>query len=258
MEIAGLGVGIAGLSGLFSACLDVVERIDSYKSFDVDSRAIISQFDADKLLFKQWGKAVGFDGESLGNSHHENLDDAETLLAVRKTFAVIQDIITDFVEEPSSQRNGSDSMSSVRPPNDSRRIRLQKFQGVPSYKTKLEWTLRHKTRFLVLSQQFGSLVGSLRALVPPESSRPADLMAGQTSRGILSPSDSMGVDNALLHLDPQRILLDIEKQIKRKHLLAILSLEAHIYRRYKERAKYLALRLFYQRHVRRFYSKETP
>lgn len=257
MEIAGLGVGIAGLSGLFSACLDVVERIDSYKSFDVDSRAIISQFDADKLLFKQWGKAVGFDGESLGNSHHENLDDAETLLAVRKIFAVIQDIITDFVEEPSSQRNGSDSMSSVRPPNDSRRIRLQKFQGVPSYKTKLEWTLRHKARFLALLQKFGSLVGSLRALVPPESSR-------QTFRGIISSGDSTfsgsarDVDNTLRHLDSQRILLDIEKQMERKQLFGIISLEAHIYRQYKEGARFLALRLFYKRHVRRFYSKETP
>lgn len=229
MEIAGLGVGIAGLTGLFSACLDVVEHIDSYKNFDMDSRAIISQFDADKLLFKQWGKAVGFDGERLGNNHHENLNDMETLSAVRKIFAIIQDITTDFLEGPSSQRNGSDSMSFGSKPNDSRRIRLHKFGGVASQKTKMEWTLRHKARFLALSQQFGSLVGSLRALVPPESS-------GQTFYGTLSSGDSTfsssarGVDNTLRYLDPQRILLDIERQIERKQLFDVLLLEAHNYR----------------------------
>lgn len=248
MEIAGLGVGVVGLAGLFSACLEVVERIDSYKNFDLDSRALISQFDADKLLFKQWGEAVGFDGESLGNNHHENLNDTETLLAIRKIFAIIQDITTDFEDGTSGQWNGSDSMSSGSKPNNSRGIRLQKFRGVASHKTKIEWTLRHKARFLALSQQFGSLVGSLRALVPPESS-------GQAFRGIISSGNNTcsrsasGIDNTLRHLDSQRILLNIEKQIERKQLFGILLLEAHIYREYKEGPGCLALRFFYERYV---------
>ena len=41
MEIVGLGLGIAGLAGIFTSCLDVVERVDSYRDFGVDSRAII-------------------------------------------------------------------------------------------------------------------------------------------------------------------------------------------------------------------------
>ncbi|ORY68350.1 uncharacterized protein BCR38DRAFT_301319, partial [Pseudomassariella vexata] len=92
MEPAGLAIGIAGLAGIFSGCLDVVERVDTYRDFSVDSRAIISQFDADILMFKQWGKAVSFDGTTLSDNHYEKLDDAETLSAVRKIFAIIQDI----------------------------------------------------------------------------------------------------------------------------------------------------------------------
>lgn len=33
MEAAGLGIGIVGLAGLFSSCVDIAERWDSYKEF---------------------------------------------------------------------------------------------------------------------------------------------------------------------------------------------------------------------------------
>jgi hypothetical protein len=54
MEPISFTVGIVGLAGLFSVCLDVIDKVDSYKDFGVDSRAIIAQFDADRYLFTKW------------------------------------------------------------------------------------------------------------------------------------------------------------------------------------------------------------
>jgi hypothetical protein len=51
MEPIGFTVGIVGLAGLFSVCLDVIDKVDSYKDYRVESRSIIAQFDADKHLF---------------------------------------------------------------------------------------------------------------------------------------------------------------------------------------------------------------
>lgn len=115
-----MGIGITGLAGIVSTCLDVVERIDSYRDFSVDSRAIISQFDADILLFKQWGKTVGFDGQRLEDDHHEKLNDVETFSAVQSIFAIIQYIANGLNEGSSSHQYGPESTSSQGKFNDSR------------------------------------------------------------------------------------------------------------------------------------------
>ncbi|KAH7144327.1 ankyrin-1, partial [Dactylonectria estremocensis] len=65
MEPVGLAVGIAGLAGLFSSCLEVVENVDSYRDFEHDSRSLAAQFDADRLRFQQWGRSIGIEEGQL-------------------------------------------------------------------------------------------------------------------------------------------------------------------------------------------------
>src|SRR5437762_8290269 len=65
MEPGGLAVSIVGLAGLFSLCLDVIEKVEKYKDFGTDSRTLIAQFEADKLRFKRWGEKVGFKNQKL-------------------------------------------------------------------------------------------------------------------------------------------------------------------------------------------------
>ncbi|KAI1300647.1 prion-inhibition and propagation, helo domain-containing protein [Xylaria venustula] len=75
MEPAGLAVGVAGLIGIFTACLDIVERWDSYKDFGVESGSLIARFQADKVRFRQWGQRVGIYTEKHGDGYHKALDD---------------------------------------------------------------------------------------------------------------------------------------------------------------------------------------
>lgn len=62
MEAAGFAIGLVGLAGLFSSCIEAVARAHSYKSFSRDSQALNLQFSAAKLRLETWGPAVGFAG----------------------------------------------------------------------------------------------------------------------------------------------------------------------------------------------------
>jgi hypothetical protein len=227
MEAAGLGIGIASLAGIFSTCLDVVERIDSYKDFGVDSRALISQFNADRLLFQQWGEAVGFDKNILKNVHHQNLDNPATFAAVQNLLVSINEIAGGPPNISASLGSGSGFISSRPQTNIHQRLSFQKFREPSSRRTKAEWALRDKARFVALLQRFETLVDRLRVLVPPENTENEDQMARRTQTGIYSSADGMclSLDQETKHirfLDSQRIFLELEKQIERKTSICVI------------------------------------
>jgi len=206
MEPTGLALGLVGLAGVFSACLDVVERVDSYRDFGVDSRAILSQFDADKLLFRKWGKAVGLEENGkIANDHHKNLDDPTIVSIVRDILHSINDIAGEPGEGSSPGQH----------------LPFKKFRGNASGKSKIGWALRQKARFITLLQQFGNLVDKLHALVPPQSTNDTIHPIRRTHTGPDLPVDEasgLGDRRAsrFSDHDSQLILLELDKQIKRK------------------------------------------
>lgn len=146
METVGLVVGFAGLAGLFSTCLDLVSRFDSYKGFADEWNASVSIFDAQRLRFQIWGKTVGFQGD-LADDHHENLDDPQVLSKVRGLLFSIQKWC-DTLPDGSPKEIG---------------------HLIPR-KEKLNWALRTKRTFLERVDSFASLVQSLHDLVPAADS----------------------------------------------------------------------------------------
>ncbi|KAH6981486.1 prion-inhibition and propagation, helo domain-containing protein [Ilyonectria destructans] len=92
MEPVGLAIGIAGLAGLFSSCLEAVEKVQSYRSFGADSQVLDTQFKAEKLRFEQWGRHVGFDRGKPSADHHQALDDPDISSAVRDLLLIIDNI----------------------------------------------------------------------------------------------------------------------------------------------------------------------
>jgi hypothetical protein len=94
MEPIGFTIGVVGLTGLFSVCLDVIDKVDSYKDYGVESRSIIAQFKADKHLFTKWAQDVGIDKNKLKNNYHSYLDNPETNLIVQEILSSIQEIFS--------------------------------------------------------------------------------------------------------------------------------------------------------------------
>ncbi|KXH39277.1 hypothetical protein CNYM01_04244 [Colletotrichum nymphaeae SA-01] len=171
MEPVGLAVGIAGLAGILSTCLDVIERVDIYKDFDRDSRSLAAQFAAGKLRLKQWAYDVGFREGKLSDDHHAALDEPQVRLVTRELLNVIKEVCggsaTTFQQRTLQPETGLDvdftmltygidSLQSSQRPKESRR-------------QKLAWSLRGKARHASQVERFGVLVEFLHDLVPPNS-----------------------------------------------------------------------------------------
>lgn len=157
MEPIGLAVGVIGLAGLFSTCLDAVDKIQTYRSFGTDSKDLQAQLTADRLRFEQWGRQVGFDNGKLSADHHSALDDSETSSAVEGLLLIVQRICSETDDAgPVGDKLSSKAhvQSSHRAPTESKR-------------RKVTWSLWGKDERTEQIKLFGRLVQQLHNLVPP-------------------------------------------------------------------------------------------
>ena len=92
MEIAGLAIGVAGLAGLFSACEDAINHVDSYRKFGVESRYLSAQLEADRVIFQKWRDGVGISKGGSLEFHDKRLDDPSTFAAVSRILMSIQEV----------------------------------------------------------------------------------------------------------------------------------------------------------------------
>ncbi|KAF3939777.1 hypothetical protein ABW19_dt0210340 [Dactylella cylindrospora] len=63
-EVAGLTIGVIGLAGLFSACIDSFDTITLGKSFARDHEVLMVRLEVEKTRLLIWGKSVGLVAKS--------------------------------------------------------------------------------------------------------------------------------------------------------------------------------------------------
>lgn len=169
MEAAGFAVGLIGLAGLFSSCLEAIDRAQQYKSFASDSKALELQFTSTRVRFENWGRAVGFidreepedDGEDRPK-HHPALDDEK----VRRATVEIFNFVREICDSPSAGKlhHGVGSSQPLEQPGA---------HGASSSRRKLAWAMGGKLRRTEQVELFKELVRSLYDLVPPDTSQAA-------------------------------------------------------------------------------------
>ncbi|KAH7113125.1 prion-inhibition and propagation, helo domain-containing protein [Dactylonectria estremocensis] len=169
MEPVGLAVGIAGLAGLFSSCLEAVEKVQSYRSFGADSQVLDTQFKAEKLRFEQWGRHVGFDRGTPSADHHQALDDPDISSAVRDLLLIIDNICNanGASRRPLLARTGlaQDELFRARQAQPSRTAPSE------SRRRKLAWALGGRGERTEQVNLLGKVVQQLHNLVPPDSAK---------------------------------------------------------------------------------------
>lgn len=207
MDPVSLAVGVIGLAGLFTTCLDLAEKIDDYKHFKGDERALAAQFVSHKLRFEKWGKALGLDqtASNLSRDRHEALDDVETLDTVRKIFDIIREILSD-------QRGSSSSRPATNPSRLARSL-TEPFRITPgSKREKLAWALKGKGKREDQVELFGKLVQHLYHLVPIESiTRTATIAnGGQTPDPTVQIDPQPVIDNSAWTAEIRDTLQKIE------------------------------------------------
>ncbi|RYP26210.1 hypothetical protein DL768_011775 [Monosporascus sp. mg162] len=195
MEPVGLAVGIAGLAGLFSVCLDVIDKVDSYRDYGIDSRAITAQFEADKHLFKIWARDVGFEKGNLNENHHDHLDSPDTRAVVEKLLASINEIFS----------KSESNVSNLTPKSKNK---IQRDDATVPNKDRIGWTLRGKQKFTAQVQQFGALVQKLYSLVPLYT------LADGINANTGPECADRGSLNDEWFANSQRIIIEMQKRIE--------------------------------------------
>lgn len=170
MEPAGLVVGGIGLAGLFSSCLEALERLDSWKNFDIDSRFLGSRFNAEKLRLKNWGELVGFERGELSQGYHEALDDLQIAPRIREHLSIITEICSkaDHTFLP-LKRPDDASAKLVLPPRGN--IQNPSSNQYKSRTQRVKWALGDKAKCKEQVEFLGQLVQDLYDLVPPDGAK---------------------------------------------------------------------------------------
>ncbi|KAJ5283335.1 hypothetical protein N7505_001315 [Penicillium chrysogenum] len=163
MEPVSFAIGILGLAGLFSTCLDAAGRIDTWLEYDTDYNSLQAQYNAQKLRLEKWGLAVGLHDQELSDEHSKLLDDPQTSAAVKDLLLAISAVCREE-ETPEIPTIGKqkqhlkDQLFQRRSPRDSKR-------------QKLRWALGTKAKRAAQVEQFSSLVENLHNLVPIEDNK---------------------------------------------------------------------------------------
>ena len=169
METAGIIVGVAGLAGLFSSCLEAVDKVQSFLTFGADSHALETRFKAIRVRFERWGPDVGIKQGRLSDDHHAALDDKDVFAAAEDILRIIKTICDTGDSRDAPRRR----TRVVGLGNDGGSV-LQRRSALPggaseSTRRKLAWALWGKESRTEQVELFGKLVRELHELVPPDT-----------------------------------------------------------------------------------------
>ncbi|KAI1029545.1 hypothetical protein LB504_010683 [Fusarium proliferatum] len=194
MEVTGLAVGVAGLAGLFSVCLDSLSRFQTYRESDSETHVLDTRFRAARARFEQWGVNVGISNGRLQPDHHHGLDNIETANLIESILQIIAKTICD---ESILQRARTGS-----------RLQSGQLGGLSQSKSKrLKWALGGKESRLEQVDVFEKFVQQLYNLIQPEEK-------GQSFEGLESTA---WVE------DIRQMLAKIEQGIKFEEQRDVLS-----------------------------------
>ncbi|KAI8710938.1 hypothetical protein NCS52_01522700 [Fusarium sp. LHS14.1] len=218
MDPTGLAVGIAGLAGLFTSCLEVVNKVQSYQTFGTDSHVLDTRFKVARARFERWGPGVGIEQGKLLPDHHSALDDKDTSTVVTDVLHIIIKTICDASNAPPRRTRaagpGDDDFPGLRRPyvvTSESRIRKMTWAlwGKGGRTEQVELKIRYFWRNIL----FEKLVQELHHLVPPNT--------GESTRWAHKPdttrTDTLALGTTPGHAWPaeiQRILARIERGIR--------------------------------------------
>ncbi|KAI0906228.1 prion-inhibition and propagation-domain-containing protein [Ustulina deusta] len=207
MEAAGLGIGIVGLAGLFSSCVDIAERWDSYKEFLTESASLRARLTADRVRFQLWGQTVGIGKGRYEDNHHKALDNPSIRSAIDLILQSIKKIDEDANRLAPHLEHGPDS-AGLLPNEESQRLRTPKLLELSTRRSRIAWALRGRGRAITLVVSFETLVQKLHDLVPPRGTT-----EGSGSNGAESSNITSSIGKTSRHIDMQNILADLERHI---------------------------------------------
>lgn len=229
MEPVGLGFGIAGLAGAFTACIDCFEYIQLGRQFGQDFGKCLLRLDTAKLRMSRWGEAMG-----LGPGKHltpqisvsdEEMRLAQSLLGqILESFEDAERISERFKKHTSMQNPNShellvcDATSDMN--SDYQRLHLSmrelayKRQKGTSIRKKTVWALYERKRFGVMIEDVTGFISHLVDLFPATQGHQRALCTNEVS--IIDKSQDLALLSNVAREDDQMFSAEITKELEKR------------------------------------------
>lgn len=175
MEITGLAIGIVGIAGLFTTCVDFFDKIVTVKALGQDYQIIHTQLRSHKHLFEEWGKRVGLQDPTRPNPDLQPESNKFTL--VYDILATIEQLSGDC--QRLKEKYGLNLPSREPPSAQESRKNLQQTKDIikktTSMTRKAIWAVQDKRKFEDLVSLLGAFVAQLYEIVIPVDNAAAEL-----------------------------------------------------------------------------------
>jgi HET-S-like prion-inhibition and propagation protein len=190
-EAAGLALGVAGLAGLFTSCVDCYQLVRRGAALDKDYRILETKFGNQELRLSAWGRACGL----LGDADYDvRLDERVLQSRIVATLQCVKDLFEDEKElrkrfglklckdSPSSSSisgrsplalpaTSADGSSSTRSPSPRKRQSLffwrKQQRPLSRLRHQIAWAIADHDKFSVLVQHLKDFNDDLEAMTRP-------------------------------------------------------------------------------------------
>ncbi|PQE28266.1 vegetative cell wall gp1 protein [Rutstroemia sp. NJR-2017a WRK4] len=190
MEAAGLVLGVLGVAGLFSACIDSFDIVVRAKDFSEDFDILCTLLVTQRVQFAIWGELVGLvpDGNGRKLPYNKAIDRPDIRLALERTLNNIRlllqktDVTVDRYEveygsSPSTEVSTSRGMDAFKDQWDSFKTRLRRNQRQTSVTKVTRWAVHDSAQFEKQVSRIKDLVEALYSITGS-----LDLLEQQQSR----------------------------------------------------------------------------
>jgi predicted DNA-binding protein (UPF0251 family) len=164
MEPISFTIGVAGISGLFSASLDALDRISAAKSYGTDYHLFTTKLSSERRRLIRWGHAVGLTPGS--GVSHALLQDPEIREEVRELLTWVVYFFED--SEGIIKRHGAGVIGYPRE-------RARMLQNSAGIMVKFRWAFSGKAKAKGILEELAWLVGRLHELVPVHRAEMSEL-----------------------------------------------------------------------------------
>ena len=181
-EAVGLALGIAGLAGVFNACLEAFSLFHAGHSFGRDIEILLTKMDIEKTLLLHWAERVGLvDTQNNHPSCDPRLNDSRVHSSVANVLACVLHLLTDAerlgsqygavptsveVTSPSKELVSSSRMRSFARSYQQLRIRMGLRQESLQLFARTKWAIRDREKFSSLISELRVFVQYLNELLP--------------------------------------------------------------------------------------------
>lgn len=181
MEAAGVAVGVAGLAGAFTTCVECFEYIQLGRRFGEDYGKCVLKLDAAKVRMSRWGASMGLGADSRTqqpvSASEEEFQLAESLLEqIRDTFKDAERLSERFKKHAIMQKTKPDDLVVYDAESDldpgyrrlhltMRQLAIKRQHGTNVLK-KMTWALYEKKKFDTMIADVTGFVSKLVELFP--------------------------------------------------------------------------------------------